>query len=76
MSYPANRSSNNDHVESDYAHYNTAGLGLILVGLVNSLVALYSIVQGTENTFIEYEMMLSFGVSFIMIGSWMRSLQS
>ena len=76
MSYLANRPSSNDHVESDYAHYNTAGLGLILVGLINSLVALYSIVQGTGNTFIEYEMMLSFGVSFIMIGSWMRSLRS
>ena len=76
MSYPANRPSENDHVESDSAHYNTAGMGLILVGMINSLVALYSIVQGTENTFIEYEMMLSFGITFVMIGSWMKSLRS
>jgi len=62
--------------ESDIGHYKTSGLGLILVGAANGIVALYSMVQGSENSFIEYEMMLSFGVSFIAIGAWMRSIKS
>jgi len=62
-------------VENDYAHYHTAGVGLIIVGLINAAVALYSIVQGSQNTFIDYEMMLTFAVGFTMIGAWMRSIQ-
>jgi hypothetical protein len=60
--------------EPDYGHYHTAGIGLIIIGLINSAVALYSIIQGSQNVFIDYEMMLTFAVSFTMIGAWMRSL--
>jgi hypothetical protein len=60
--------------EPDLSHYKTTGLGLALVGFINSAIATYSLVQGSENSFIEYEVMLAFGISFIMIGYWMRSL--
>ena len=60
--------------DQSYEHYKTAGSGLFLVGFVNVAVATYSLIMGSKGSFIDYEMMLTFGVSFIAIGGWMRSL--
>jgi len=61
--------------ESDnYGHYRTAGTGLIIVGLINACIAVYSISKGAENTFIDYEVMLTFALTFIGVGGWMRSV--
>jgi len=54
-------------------HYKTAGTGLIIVGLINSGVALYSLVLGSSNPFIDYETMLTFAILFIAVGTWMRN---
>jgi hypothetical protein len=59
--------------DHSYEHYRTSGAGLILVGVVNVAVASYSLIMGSKGSFIDYEMMLTFGVSFIAIGGWMRS---
>lgn len=59
-----------------YSHYHTAGLGLIFVGAINSIIAVYSLSQGSVNSFIDYEMMLAFALTFIGIGGWMRSLSA
>jgi len=39
-----------------YSHYHTAGLGLIFVGAINSIIAVYSLSQGSVNSFIDYEL--------------------
>ena len=62
--------------ESDIAHYHTAGSSLIFVGLLNSMIALYSILQGHTHSYINYDSMLMFAFSFIAIGCWMRTLKS
>jgi hypothetical protein len=70
-------SSTETKAEPDIAHYHTAGSSLIFVGLLNSVIALYSILQGyTHNSFINYDSMLLFAFSFIAIGFWMRTLKS
>lgn len=63
------------HVDSSVEHYRTSGAGLALIGLVNTSVAAYSLIMGAQGSFIDYEMMLTFGVSFIAIGGWMRSIK-
>ena len=60
--------------DTSHGHYRTAGMGLILVGLINTLIAIYSLSKGSENVFIDYEVMLTFALTFIGVGGWMRSL--
>lgn len=57
----------------DQGHYKTSGLGLLLVGLINGAVAVYSILNSSDNVFINYETMLTFSIVFIGIGAWMRT---
>ena len=68
MSSPARQ-----ELESDMAHYHTAGSGFILIGALNMAVALYALVQGADNSFINYDSMLLFSLSFLALGGWMRS---
>ena len=56
-------------------HYQTAGFGLILVGVVNAMVASYSLTQNLDNAFIDYKTMLTFAISFIVTGLWMRTVK-
>ena len=65
---------NQESDNTTYGHYHTAGTGLILVGLINACIAAYSISKGAENTFIDYEVMLTFALTFIGVGGWMRSI--
>jgi len=55
-------------------HYHTAGNALIIVGLINLVIAGYALLAGSENSFISYDNMLMFAVTFILLGGWMRSL--
>ena len=61
--------------ESANDHYRTGGLSLILVGVIKAAIALYSIFQGHTQNFINYESMLLFALSFIALGTWMRTLK-
>ena len=66
--------ANSDHDdELATSHYRTAGYSLILLGLINCGVAAYSLVSGSKEAFIGFDMMLLFGVSFVAIGIWMRT---
>ena len=56
-------------------HHHSGGLSLIFVGVINALIALYSIFQGNTQSFINYESMLLFALSFIALGTWMRTLK-
>ena len=56
-------------------HYKTAGFGLILVGVINAVIASYSLVQDLENVFIDYRTMLVFAASFVVTGLWMRTVK-
>tara|TARA_B100001093_G_C26261640_1_gene773015 strand:- start:273 stop:503 length:231 start_codon:yes stop_codon:yes gene_type:complete len=65
---------NQDHEdEMATSHYRTAGHSLILLGSINCAVAAYSLVSGSKQAFIGFDMMLLFGVSFVAIGIWMRT---
>lgn len=55
------------------SHYRTAGHSLILLGAINCGVAAYSLLTGSSEAFIGFDMMLLFGVSFVAIGIWMRT---
>jgi len=57
-------------------HYKTSGLGLLLVGLINGVVATYSIFSSSDNVFINYETMLTFSIVFIGVGAWMRTQEA
>ena len=54
-------------------HYRTAGLGLIILGAINCVVAATSLYFGADNIFIGFDMMLLFGASFLGVGIWMRN---
>ena len=60
--------------DATQGQYKTAGAGLIFVGLINALIAIYSLSKGSANVFIDYEVMLTFALAFIGVGGWMRSL--
>lgn len=59
-------------LEQAAAHYRTAGNGLCLLGGINCLVAVIALASGSQNTFIAYDTMALFSVSFIAVGLWMR----
>ena len=48
-------------------HYHTAGTGLMIVGLVNAAIATYSPSQQYENVFIDYQSMLLFSLSSLLV---------
>ena len=68
MSSPARQ-----ELEPDMEHYHTAGICFILIGLLNMAVAVYALVKGADNSFINYDSMLLFSLSFLALGGWMRS---
>ena len=49
-------------------HYRTAGTSLILLGVINAAVAGASILTNSENAFIGFDMMLTFGFAFVAVG--------
>ena len=59
--------------DSASSHYKTAGAGLILLGAINSGVAAACLLAGRGDAFIDYDMMLMFGISFVATGVWMRT---
>ena len=61
--------------EPEMGHYHTGGACLIFVDVINSAVAIYSLIQGHTQSFINYESMLLFALSFITLGTWMRTLK-
>ena len=62
-----------EELEQAAAHYRTAGNGLLLLGAINGVVGLCAIAMGSENAFIAYDMMVVFGLSFIVVGMYMRT---
>ena len=66
----------NDEMHEARGHYQTAGNGLILLGLINTVVAGTSVVMDSSNAYIGYDMMFTFGFAFIGVGAWMRSVKS
>lgn len=59
-------------LEQASAHYRTAGNGLMLLGFINLSVSVIALASGMKNSFIAYDTMALFGLSFIGIGQWMR----
>ncbi|MEE2788717.1 MAG: hypothetical protein VX589_15385 [Myxococcota bacterium] len=62
-----------DDREGAAGHYRTAGTSLILLGVINSLVAAFTLLFSSEDSFIGHDMMLTFGIAFMAVGYWMRS---
>lgn len=65
-----------NEVETAGAHYRTSGNGLLLLGAINSTVGLYGLTAGSINTFIAYDMMVIFGLTFMGTGVWMRAQEN
>ena len=63
-------------IEGASGHYRTAGTSLILLGAINSVVAGITLLTSSNDAFIGHDMMLTFGVAFMAVGYWMRSLSS
>ena len=59
--------------EEARGHYRSAGTGLVLLGLINTVVAGTSVFMDSANAYIGYDMMFTFGFGFIAVGVWMRS---
>ena len=59
--------------DSASSHYKAAGTGLILLGAINAGVAAACLLAGRGDAFIDYDMMLMFGISFVATGVWMRT---
>ena len=59
--------------DSANGHYRTAGLGLMLLGAVNCVVAAASLFFGADSFFIGFDMMFLFGASFLAVGIWMKT---
>ena len=68
MSSPAR-----NELKPDMSHYHSTGFCFILIGVLNMGVALYALFQGADNSFINYDSMLLFSLSFLALGGWMRS---
>ena len=64
------------NMDETLGHYGTAGTGLILLGAINSVVAGITLMSGSPDSFIGHDMMLVFGVAFMFVGYWMRSLNT
>ena len=61
-----------DQLEQAAGHYRTAGNGLLLLGTINCAVGLAALTFGAENSYIAYDMMAVFGLSFVGVGIYMR----
>ena len=56
-------------------HYQSTGAALMLLGGLNSFIALFLMRGGVELSFIDPVAMIAFGLSFVATGYWMRSLK-